>query len=69
MILKFCKFFFCTLVCNFNCDPRLVGGGPRFIRFLSLGFNLGFGKCIWLKRGHVGEQPADGTYTLKMMGS
>ena len=27
-------------------------------------FNLGFGKFIWLK-GHVGEQPADGTYTFK----
>ena len=61
-------FFFCTLVRNFNCEPRLVGVVLELLD-LSLGFNLGFGKCIWLKRGHVGEQPADGTYTLKMMGS
>ena len=59
---------FCTLARNFNYEPRLVGGVVLdFIRFLSLVFNLGFGKCIWLKRGHVGEQPADGTYTFTMM--
>ena len=66
MILKFCEFFVrlsAILIVN-----RGWWGWFLDLLDLSLGFNLGFGKCIWLKRGHVGEQPADGTYTLKMMG-